>query len=101
MEEDQKCILIIGGIKVFLPSNLVEAKTCVEGATTKGQPVVTIIEEEEKEKTLMYVPAKKEEHTVRMLTQLEIELEMLEDWLNNPEPEGDYQETFMQIGVEC
>jgi hypothetical protein len=37
---------------------------------------------------MMSSPAEKEEHTVRILTQWEKELEMLEDWLNNPEPEG-------------
>jgi hypothetical protein len=31
-EEDQRCILIIGGIKIFLPSNPVEASAHVEGA---------------------------------------------------------------------
>jgi hypothetical protein len=30
-----------------------------------------------------------EEHTVEMLTQWEIELRMLEDWLDNPEPTND------------
>jgi hypothetical protein len=29
---------------------------------------------------------KEEEHTVKMLTPWEKELEMLEDWLNHPEP---------------
>jgi hypothetical protein len=32
-----------------------------------------------------------------MLTQWEKELEMLEDWLNNPEPEDGCQQTVMQI----
>jgi hypothetical protein len=32
-----------------------------------------------------------------MLTPLEKELEMLEDWLNNPEPEDGFQQTVMQI----
>jgi hypothetical protein len=41
---------------------------------------------------------KEEEHTVDMLTPWEKELEMLEDWLNNLEPVGDYREqTVMQM----
>jgi hypothetical protein len=35
MEKDQRCILIIGGIEVFLPSSPVEAKSCVTDATTQ------------------------------------------------------------------
>jgi hypothetical protein len=87
MEEDQKCILIIGGIEVFLPHSPVEARACVADATTEErQPTVTIIEEE-KEQILMSSPTEEEEHAVKMLTPWEKELEMLEDWLNNPEPE--------------
>jgi hypothetical protein len=37
-EEDHRCILIIGGINKFLPSNQVEAIISVADATTKGQP---------------------------------------------------------------
>jgi hypothetical protein len=43
IEEDQKRILMIGGIEVFLPHRLAEVKNCVADATTtEGQPVVTI-----------------------------------------------------------
>jgi hypothetical protein len=28
-EEDQRCIMIIGGIGIFLPSSLVEASACI------------------------------------------------------------------------
>jgi hypothetical protein len=36
-----------------------------------------------------------------MLTPWEMDLEMLEDWLNNPEPIDDYREqTVMQILVK-
>jgi hypothetical protein len=35
MEEDQKCILIIGGIEIFLPHIPVEARACVADATKK------------------------------------------------------------------
>jgi hypothetical protein len=33
IQKDQRCILIIGGIEVFLPNNPVEASTCVADAT--------------------------------------------------------------------
>jgi hypothetical protein len=58
IEKDQRCILIIGGIEVFLPSSPVEANTCVADETSeKGQPTVTIMEEEENmEQTLMFSP---------------------------------------------
>jgi hypothetical protein len=68
IEEDQKYILIIGGIEVFLPSSPVKATTHVAGATKReGQPTLTIIEEEEMEQMLISSPAE-EEHAVKMLT---------------------------------
>jgi hypothetical protein len=36
MEEDQKYILIIGGIEVFLPHSPIEARACVASETTEG-----------------------------------------------------------------
>jgi hypothetical protein len=98
MEEDQKCILIIGGIQIFLPSNPVEARACVADATTEeGQPAVTVIEEEEMEQTSESAPAE-QEHADKVLTPWEKELEMLEDWLKNPEPVDDcHEQTVMQI----
>jgi len=49
-EEDQRSILIIRGIEIFLPSSPDEARECVADATTKeGQPTVIVIEGEEKE----------------------------------------------------
>jgi hypothetical protein len=39
MEEDQRCVLIIGGIQIFLPSSQVEARACVVDATEEGQPM--------------------------------------------------------------
>jgi hypothetical protein len=38
VEVDQRSILIIGGIEIFLPSSLVGARACVAGAATEGQP---------------------------------------------------------------
>jgi hypothetical protein len=44
--EDQKYILIIEGIELFLPSIPIEATTHVVGATIgEGQPTVTVMEE--------------------------------------------------------
>jgi hypothetical protein len=46
-EEDQKSILIIGGIKEFLPNNQVKASAHDESATTEeGQPTVTVMMKE-------------------------------------------------------
>jgi hypothetical protein len=44
MEEDQRSILIIGGIQIFLPISPVEASAYVLLQMQKGQPVVTVIE---------------------------------------------------------
>jgi hypothetical protein len=63
----------------------------------EGQPTVTVIEEEEMEQMLISAPTE-EEHAVKMLTPWEKELEMLEDWLNHPEPVDDcHEQTVMQI----
>jgi hypothetical protein len=48
MEEDQRSILIIGGIKIFLPISQAEANAQSSGAT-EGQPTVTVIEEEKEQ----------------------------------------------------
>jgi hypothetical protein len=45
-EEDQRCILIIGGIKIFLPSSQTEASICVSDAAEEGKPTETVIKEE-------------------------------------------------------
>jgi hypothetical protein len=42
-----------------------------------------------------------EEHADKMLTPWEMELEMMEDWLNHPEPVDNYREkTVMQMLAE-
>jgi hypothetical protein len=88
-KEDQKSIMMIGGIKVFLPHSLVEASVCVSNAaTTERQPAVTVKEMEQMSEASQ---GEEEEHIVKMLTPWEKELEMLEDWLNNPEPVDDCQ----------
>jgi hypothetical protein len=78
-EEDQRSILIIGGIQIFLPNSPVEARACVADATTEeGQPTVTVMmkekisevsqgEEEEMEQTLMSTPTEGEEHSEEWL----------------------------------
>jgi hypothetical protein len=46
-KEDQKSILMIGGIEIFLPLRSVEVRACVaEGATEEGQPTETVMGEE-------------------------------------------------------
>jgi hypothetical protein len=49
---------------------------------------------EEEEQILMSVPTEGE-CPVELLTQWELELKALEDWLDNPEPEGGCQEIAM------
>jgi hypothetical protein len=93
MEVDQRSILIIGGIQIFLPNSPAEARTsiahedvvqqeskkeamgpndfksnyvCDAGETKDRKPVVTVIKEE-KEKTLMFSPATKEENSTKLL----------------------------------
>jgi hypothetical protein len=63
-EEDQRHILIIGGINIFLPSNLVEASAHVEGATEERQPTKTV--KEEKEKTLTYAQEMKKKRSIQI-----------------------------------
>jgi hypothetical protein len=65
--ENQKRIMIIGGIEVFLPSNPVEARACVaDAATTGGEPEETVMEEE-MEKTLMFSQEAEDEHSTKWL----------------------------------
>jgi hypothetical protein len=128
-KEDKKSILMIGGIEVFLPHRLAKVKNCVaDVATTEGQRVVTVREKEEPEQTLKYTPAEEEhsaemlkifsqeveqgittaleavaeeENADKMLTPWEMELEMMEDWLNHPDPVDDcHEKTVMQMLAE-
>lgn len=67
-EEDQRSILIIGGIKTFLPNNQVEASENDESeAEEEIQPTETV-KEEEMEKTLMSTPAEGEQNSADLLT---------------------------------
>jgi hypothetical protein len=45
-KKDQRSVLVIGGVKIFLPSNQGEVITSVAGAR-KGQRDETVMEEEE------------------------------------------------------
>jgi len=94
-EEDHRCILIIGGIEIFLPSSPVEARACVADATTEERQPAETIKEEEKERILMYAPIEKEWNSDELLTQWVKELEKLEE--NNPKPEDGFQWIVMQI----
>jgi hypothetical protein len=135
MEKDQQNLLIIGGIWIFLPSSQDEARQDVVGTTTKGKPSETVKEEEEMGQTSRFEPVEekehskewlkifsqeaekktvaalkltaraKEENTNEFLTQWEMELRMLEDWLDHLEPTHGCKETIMISGeehsVEC
>jgi hypothetical protein len=131
IQEDQKRILMIGGIKVFLPYSPVEANMCVaEAAIEDRQLAETVMEKEmeqiseaaqreEKEHSkewlkifsqeiegeidtaLKMTAREEEEHADKMLTPWDMELEMLEDWLNHPEAVDDcHEETIMQMLAE-
>jgi hypothetical protein len=118
VEEGQRCILIIGGIQIFLPNSPGEANSSIvheeitqqesekeamgpndfkdnyifdAGATEERQRTKTIKEE----KILMSTPIGKEKNSEEFLAQWEKELKMLEDWLNNPEPEDGFQHIIM------
>jgi hypothetical protein len=63
-EEDQRSILIIGGIEILLPRNPVQVRACVADATIEeGKPLVVFIEEEEKEQALTFSPTEEEENS--------------------------------------
>jgi hypothetical protein len=79
IREDQKGILMIGGIQIFLPDSPVEARACVaEGATAERQPAVTVgelekifeaaqVKEEEVEQTLMFSQGEGDENSEEWL----------------------------------
>jgi hypothetical protein len=47
-EKDQRIILIVGGIQIFLPDSPIEARACVAYATTEeGQPRVAAMMREQ------------------------------------------------------
>jgi hypothetical protein len=100
---------MIGGIEVFLPLAQGEAEICVADAATAEEQSVVTVRKEESEQTLEVAQADEEEdeHSEewlnicsqeaeevvalkltaedKVLTPWEMELEMLKDWLNNPE----------------
>jgi hypothetical protein len=49
----------------------------------------------------MSAPTEKKEHSDELLTQWKQELKMLEDWLNNPEPEKDFWDAVMERETRC
>jgi hypothetical protein len=72
---------------------------CDAGAI-KEKHLAKIFKEEEKKKTLMSAPVEKEDNSNEFLTQWEKEMKMLEDFLENLEPEDGFQERVMHIVVE-
>jgi hypothetical protein len=65
--ENQKSILMIGGIRVFLPSSPVEARACVADATTEERQPTETVMEEEVEQTLMFSQGEKDERSTEWL----------------------------------
>jgi hypothetical protein len=66
-EEDQRSVLIIGGIKIFLPRSQVEASVQVSGATGEIQPVEIVIEEEMDQILKSVQVEEEEEHSEKLL----------------------------------
>jgi hypothetical protein len=89
-EKDQRIILIIGGVDIFMLIGRGEVNIDVLDAT-EGQQAETVMEEE---KILKYVLIEGE-HPVGLLTQRELELKVLEDWLDHLKPEGGYHKIAM------
>jgi hypothetical protein len=69
-EEDQKSILMIGGIRIFLPLNPGEEKFCVADDTTEERHPTVTVREEELEKTLEVAQTEEgdDEHSEEWLT---------------------------------
>jgi hypothetical protein len=78
-EEDQRSILIIGGIKRFLPNNQVEANACDESVAEEERQPTETVKEEEMEQTLMCMPIEGDEHSKECLKifSQEVEQEMI------------------------
>jgi hypothetical protein len=68
MEEDQRRIMIIGGIEIFLPNNQTEATSQSLGAIEEEGKPAEIGIMREKEKILMSTPVEEEDHKVKILT---------------------------------
>jgi hypothetical protein len=99
MEEYQRRIPIIKGIEIFFQNNQVEASAHDEIVAKERQPVKTITKKE-KEEILKPSPIEKEEDIVDLFTHWEMDLNMLEDWLDNQEPEDHCQKIAMLEGEE-
>jgi hypothetical protein len=70
---------------------------CDVGATGERQLSRVVKEDEDKEKTLMSAPTKKQENSDELLNQWKKGMNMPEDWLDNLEPEDGCHEIIMQI----
>jgi hypothetical protein len=86
-KEDQMAILIIGGVEIFLPSGEERLTQRLKRRQKDNQQRLSW---RKMEQILMSVPTEGE-CPVELLTQWELELKALEDWLVNPEPEGGCQ----------
>jgi hypothetical protein len=90
-EKGWRIFLIIGGIQIFLPSSQEESSTGVACAAEIHQAEIVM---DEKEKILKFVSTE-DEHPVESLTQWEMELKMMEDWLSSLKPGGGCHEIVM------
>jgi hypothetical protein len=63
MEKDQKCIMIIGGIAIFLPHSPVEARACVVDVAAEERRLgVIVIEEKEQTSESTKAVVEEEDH---------------------------------------
>jgi hypothetical protein len=66
-EEDQRSILIIGGIKIFLTSSQVKTSAHDESEAEEERQPAETVKEEEMEQTLMSTPVGEDEHSEEWL----------------------------------
>jgi len=100
-EENQRCIPIMGGIRILLPSSPVKASEHVESAEEGRQPTKTIMKEKEHTLTYSQVVKGEEDNSDKMITHSDEKLKLLEDWLSDPVTKEDFQkETVMQSEEE-
>jgi hypothetical protein len=102
-KEDQKNILMIGGIQVFLPDSPIEVRACVVDAETEGgYPTETVKENEKMEQTLMFSQGEEEEHLAELLKifSQEVETEMtatLESAIEEEEENMDFFDLYEEL----
>jgi hypothetical protein len=78
---DQRSVMIIGGIQIFLPSRPVEVTMHVADSCNRRRTTNNDCHRGRRNGECQNLPQQKKRHAVKMFTPWEKELEMLEDWL--------------------